>query len=236
MTMIKAIRTHFQTAAKNTRLIEREKLILDPTKILPEVVLDAIVQLPTRLHVQMAKKAGLAHRHAAYMVSRREYSLYTASFEKASEDHRKAVLDAFQKASPGGFVMVITPDGKAPDSSIGHLFNPEKLADMFKASMIRQLSNVDLICRPVGEWLNDFEFALRDPGLSWNNKVSSYLGQGEMVLDFWRKLNSLPDWSAYATKANVPPGPGKNDPRFKKPVKKEQREAGGIWQPAPGLV
>lgn len=231
---IQGIRTHFKDAARNVQLIEREQLMLDRTKILPEVILDTIIELPTRLHVQMQKYRGAAHYHAEYKVAAREFTLYTASFAEASEAHRDSVLDSVQKAGFGGFLILYNPADEE-QTLMEDMLDPEKMAGLFKQSLIHQLSTQLLVCRPVGEWLNDYEAVLSDPEFARNNRFSSYLGQGQTVLDFWRRLNNLPDWSRYAKKVRID-GPGRNDPRFKKPVEARKDKTPPIWQPAPGMT
>lgn len=224
--MITRLRNHFADMAMHTRLIEREQLLFNPEKILPQHMLFALALFPPQADQSFMRgeMTGVANKTLSYSEQKFAHgisSMYVAELKNVPQSHVES-LRVYSARNLTGFKESL--DGIPVNG--GLTLADEMMGPIANIHDTIMQGDTPVYCRAIGDWINDFEHILKDPQLAWHGKVSNILGQGRQVLNFWRELNSLPDWAGFVKEIppQIPPGPRRKN--------KVMQSVVPLWQPA----
>jgi hypothetical protein len=226
--MLNSLRTHFREAAEYIRLIGREAHMLDRAKIVPEMILEQLPAWPqpmiAPLNYKLTRNHARAFNYRLHQIHAGNYSMYAGFHWQVSDACKDSAVEFFE------FHM------RNLEAAMKDARHYEQLVQIRAGAeeMRRGMRDGDMYysCRPLGEWLEDHEATIGDPGLQRWSKISCYAGQGAPALEFWRKVNALPDWSNYVQPMQRIHPP--HDPRKRKD--RRQESAVPVWAPVTNTI
>lgn len=232
-------RYSFSQVAKNRQRTERELLLVDPGKlILPDDLL--------RIAYSLGKPCGLArsiirnHDMVKDTVAKRIHGQgiedrYLADWKDVPDVYRNhfanlgmqltgnELLNAYKTREEHALRLAIT--------EIDYEEDPEWYSCNLRAAYVEELNalekdDIKITCRRLEDVLLDYQEAAMDKDFRRNTLVSSYIwGESAGVVEFWQRVNALPDWSGYAIPLDS--NNDKNNRRRKK--KKKMPATRGAW-------
>jgi len=219
------LRDHFERASTELNRMKRERLMLNPDKIIPySNFQDVAVRYPdvdSPLHRTLFKNMPRIFSSLNEMVSNGEAPCFVLPLYILPAEELQAqvkMLDDYRDRMDRGH--------KGKSTNAGVLM----FEDAFK--MVRKevaTGNGVLTCYRLGDLLEACYETTGDTEFKIDGMISAYKGHGAKVVNFWKEINALKDWSSH-----FPDKPDNNNRRKRRePVKIQNNWSWGGLNPFP---